>query len=50
MNLFFIHLQKNISALCWNCCGNKIMIATGEQCHTQWCNHLNSVLVYSLPE
>uniref|UniRef100_A0A2S2Q774 WD repeat-containing protein 34 n=1 Tax=Sipha flava TaxID=143950 RepID=A0A2S2Q774_9HEMI len=42
--------SKNISALCWNCSGNKIMIATGEQCHTQWCNHLNSVFVYSLSD
>jgi len=26
------------------------MVATGEHCHTQWCNHLNSVFVYSMLE
>lgn len=26
------------------------MVATGEHCHTQWCNHLNSVFVYSMSE
>ncbi|XP_025200443.1 WD repeat-containing protein 34-like [Melanaphis sacchari] len=40
--------MKNISALSWNCSGDKLMVATGEHCHTQWCNHLNSVFVYSM--
>ncbi|CAI6359488.1 unnamed protein product [Macrosiphum euphorbiae] len=40
--------MKNISAISWNCSGDKLMVATGEHCHTQWCNHLNSVFVYSM--
>ncbi|CAH1732934.1 unnamed protein product [Aphis gossypii] len=41
---------KNISALGWNCSGDKLMVATGEHCHTQWCNHLNSVFVYTISD
>ncbi|XP_050439046.1 uncharacterized protein LOC126844710 [Adelges cooleyi] len=38
---------KKISALKWNCNGDKLMVATGEHNHSQWCNHLNSIFVFS---
>lgn len=47
-NSFKRILQKKISVLSWNCCGDKLVIATGEHYHTQWCNHLNSVFVYTM--
>jgi len=49
-NLIICILQKKISALCWNCSGDKLMIATSEYNHAQWCNHLNSVFVYTVSE
>lgn len=47
---FELIFKKNISALGWNCSGDKLMVATGEHCHTQWCNHFNSLFVYSMSE
>ncbi|VVC32998.1 WD40/YVTN repeat-like-containing domain,WD40-repeat-containing domain,WD40 repeat [Cinara cedri] len=41
---------KKIGALCWNSNGQKLLVASGENCHISLCNHLNSIFIYSLSD